>query len=536
MTALHVGLDADFLDAQHGSYYLNASNMASGNLPYARMPTGSGSWDTGAGTTITITRALTVSGGPLTVGANGINVTGTSTFSGAVSMGALTATTVTASGLLAVTVGSGNAATFMGGNVGIGTTDPKGMLHLVGGNVITDTTFGLYRFYSGTTVRAMIFNPTAGITSIRATDNAVTDGILFEDYAGTDLMFVRQDGNVGIGTASPEQRLTVQKADGASGFGSKSQLRVGHSANEGVYLTGSDRNANALSFGGEFTGGDGVELFATNSWTARDTAASIIADYAGIGLQFYTNASLTAGSTFTPTERMKITTSGDVLIGTTTPATGSPRLDVVGIIPICAADSTGTGGKEGWYTARHLTAAEENLAVIGAVHSSIDGSFVRIGGGSGAGLNAVQKIEFYTAAGEITLTGTLAADLTGVGPNALLGLRGAMAMYVKSGDPATVTDAGHIYTKDVAASAEVFVRDEGGTATQVSPHDPLTGEFYHYSYNHRTRKGVRIRLERFVNAVIRELRLDPSLFVEDFYAGDELEIPVVRPPLHLMAA
>lgn len=41
---------------------LNASALGSGNVPYARMATGNGSWDTGPGTTITITRALTVSG------------------------------------------------------------------------------------------------------------------------------------------------------------------------------------------------------------------------------------------------------------------------------------------------------------------------------------------------------------------------------------------------------------------------------------------------------------------------------------------
>lgn len=39
-----------------------AADITSGNLAYARMPTGTGTWDTGGGTTLTLARHLTVSG------------------------------------------------------------------------------------------------------------------------------------------------------------------------------------------------------------------------------------------------------------------------------------------------------------------------------------------------------------------------------------------------------------------------------------------------------------------------------------------
>ena len=39
MTALEVGLDADLLDGQEGSYYRNASNLNAGTIPAARVPT-----------------------------------------------------------------------------------------------------------------------------------------------------------------------------------------------------------------------------------------------------------------------------------------------------------------------------------------------------------------------------------------------------------------------------------------------------------------------------------------------------------------
>lgn len=47
----------------------SASDLSSGNLAYAQMPTGSGSWDVGSGNTLTMTRSLTVSG-TLTVAGN----------------------------------------------------------------------------------------------------------------------------------------------------------------------------------------------------------------------------------------------------------------------------------------------------------------------------------------------------------------------------------------------------------------------------------------------------------------------------------
>ncbi len=43
---------------------LNASSFASGNVPYARMPSGSGSWDVGVGNTLTLTRTVVIGTDP----------------------------------------------------------------------------------------------------------------------------------------------------------------------------------------------------------------------------------------------------------------------------------------------------------------------------------------------------------------------------------------------------------------------------------------------------------------------------------------
>ena len=44
---------------------------------------------------------------------------------------------------------------------------------------------------------------------------------------------------------------------------------------------------------------------------------------------------------------------------------------------------------------------------------------------------------------------------------------------VQTTDPATASNIAHIYAKDVSTVAEMFVQDEGGTATQISAHSRL---------------------------------------------------------------
>jgi len=64
-------------------------------------------------------------------------------------------------------------------------------------------------------------------------------------------------------------------------------------------------------------------------------------------------------------------------------------------------------------------------------------------------------------------------------------------------DPATVANKAHIYAKDEAASAEVFVRDEAGNVTKISPHN-AQGEWEYYSRNVKTGKTVRINMEEMI--------------------------------------
>ena len=53
------------------------------------------------------------------------------------------------------------------------------------------------------------------------------------------------------------------------------------------------------------------------------------------------------------------------------------------------------------------------------------------------------------------------------------GIIGPVHMEVLASDPSGVTNRAAIYAKDVSSSAELFVRDEAGNVTQISPHNCL---------------------------------------------------------------
>jgi hypothetical protein len=74
-----------------------------------------------------------------------------------------------------------------------------------------------------------------------------------------------------------------------------------------------------------------------------------------------------------------------------------------------------------------------------------------------------------------------------------------VALAVNS-DPATITNYAHIYAKDEASSAEVFVKDEAGNVTKISPHNEA-GEWEYYSRNTKTGKTVRINMEEMIRDI-----------------------------------
>ena len=81
-----------------------------------------------------------------------------------------------------------------------------------------------------------------------------------------------------------------------------------------------------------------------------------------------------------------------------------------------------------------------------------------------------------------------------------LRVTGHVELGVLSGDPSTTTNIAHIYAKDDASSAEVFVRDEAGNVTKISPHNEK-GEWEYFSRNTKTGKTVRVNMEEMIRDI-----------------------------------
>jgi hypothetical protein len=108
------------------------------------------------------------------------------------------------------------------GNVGIGTTSPvstwlsgfdpstgNGTFKLTSeGWIVTPMYTGLAAYYPGQDARPIIWGD-AGGTNIQSFDNSTTDGVSIRSSNKSVRLFVREDGNVGIGTTTPEDKLEV---------------------------------------------------------------------------------------------------------------------------------------------------------------------------------------------------------------------------------------------------------------------------------------------------------------------------------------
>jgi len=208
------------------------------------------------------------------------------------------------------------------GNVGIGTDTPSGLLtiykntpgslggHIVlnnGGTAVANETAVIFQDGGSTVTRAAIATETE--------DNPYYGAIKFKTGLGTyseltEKMRITGDGKIGLGKSAPESAMHFVGFNGAV---PQDYIEI-----DGTYRAGNGLNK-IFIFNHTYWGSRSQEVASIGVLTTSSTAGS---GHGYGNLVFHTGESGNGDSGSTSTERMRITSGGNLLVGTTS-ATGT---------------------------------------------------------------------------------------------------------------------------------------------------------------------------------------------------------------------
>jgi hypothetical protein len=236
----------------------------------------------------------------------------------------------------------GDVVTVDAGNVGIGTTSPSSILHARGPGNPTFTLSGSDGAYTSV---IQLTAAGAGGSVINANGGA---GAFMLQTNGTERMRIDASGNVGIGTATPTNKL---------------HLSLGNASGDYASYGGTDRWANGLNK---------IAIFRHGYWAGGNEVASIgvqttsTTSGSGYGLGslvFHTGSGGNGDAGSTSAERMRIDASGNVGIGTASPAAAF-KLDVNGAFTVGGDYDAGTSTNGGGVNIGFNTTGGGNITAL----------------------------------------------------------------------------------------------------------------------------------------------------------------------------
>jgi len=292
-----------------------------------------------------------------------------------------------------------NALTILNNNsnVGIGTTTPGNTLHIFKGSAGGVTGFSSAPLIVENSANSYIqmLAPEAAATGILfgKPSNNLSGGLFYNDIShnpnGFDFrtngnitqMVLTNSGNLGIGTTTPAYPLDLR------GSSSTTQIRLSYPSNGGPYFA-------SIGFSDPNQG-------LSNICARMDLGFESLSGNSNSYVAFRTGQSGFAGNNDISTERMRITSSGNVGIGTTSPGY---TLDVAGRMRI----RTGGGSAGTWF----MNAANTvDAGFVGMLNDNYVGIY-----GTGVGWGFVMNrtsgnvgIGTFTPAYKLDVCGTIRA-------------------------------------------------------------------------------------------------------------------------------
>jgi len=324
-----------------------------------------------------------------------------------------------------------------------------------------------------------------------------TAGVGGAEYQVSEVVVVGDGGNTvlesefGIVTSGDRQLLTYStdfdnttarlRAIGATtnlvvnGYRVNLERKGGGVSAASVVLNASDQSIAGLK---TFTSG-----IATDDITSPSSNADITLDPSGTG-----SIKLNAGTDITGATTITLNSTDEALTITTTEDSNSAA-------PVIDLKRNSSSPANADYLGQ-IKFKGENDNDQEVTYAKISGKILDVADGSEDGI-----LEFaFKKNGSNNISGRFRSDSLQLLNDTSLRVTGHVELGVLSGDPSTTSNIAHIYAKDDTSVAEVFVRDEAGNVTKISPHNEQ-GEWEYYSRNVNTGKIVRVNMEEMIRDI-----------------------------------
>ena len=295
-------------------------------------------------------------------------------------------------------------------------------------------------------------------------------------------------GSAGAATSDTVLTSVAQTISGDKTFTDGTEIKFGTDADANIKHTGTNLNIQ------ETTGDINIRTF------ADDKDVVISTDDSSGGTTEYIVADGSSGA-------VKLKHYGTTVFETTSTGAAITNTSTSDALDITTTEDSSTAGpvinlkrnSSSVANADYLGQIKfqgENDADQEVLYAKISGKILDSADGSEDGI-----LEFaFKKNGSNNISGRFRSDSLQLLNDTSLRVTGHVELGVLSGDPSGTTNIAHIYAKDDSSVAEVFVRDEAGNVTKISPHNEQ-GEWEYFSRNVKTGKTVRVNMEEMIKDI-----------------------------------